>query len=109
MDLWSSLLLASLPVTHTILCRDIGKIQDFLCFTLRLVSQRYKIRVFLSIKTKKVGMLVILQSALGLGTFPTTHGGAVSAIGQKAELTPSLSRKDQAGTSFCHESGKLHK
>lgn len=89
--------------------KDTGKTQDFLCFTLRLVSQRYKIWEFLSTKTKKVGMLVILQSALGLCPFPTTHGRAVGAIGQKATLTPSLSRKDQEGTSFCHESRMLHK
>lgn len=96
--------------TQTILCRDTGKAREFLCFTLRLASQRYKTWVLLSIKTKtRVACWSSYNLPLGLCTFPTTHGGVIRAIGQKAVLTPSPSRKDQAGTSFCQESRKLYK
>lgn len=94
-----------LPATHTILCRNTGKARDSLCFILRLVSQRYKTQGFLSIKTKtRVTYWLSYNLPSGLCTFPTTQSGAAVAIWQKAAFTPSLSRKDGAGTSFCHES-----
>lgn len=108
--LLSSLLLASLPQTHTILCRNTEKAWDFLCFTLRWVSRRYKIWGVHSIKTKtRVTSWLSHNLPSGLCTFPATHGGAACAIRQKAAFTPSLSRKDRAGNSFCHGSSYTNK